>query len=251
VALLVDDIDAALPDFLGRFGLHIASDETLTEPSVRLVHLDAGNVDIQLVQPTGPGKLRDDLDRAGPGLHHVCFGVATLSAALASVGESVDAMFRGGQGRPACFLTHRPSQLYIELIEFADGDAYGTLSTSTARLLDYWADECRRDLDRMMTHFSPDAEVVTPDGAFRGYEAIAAMYQKSYDTYPDLTVDVIGCFAGRGSHGFEYDATLTDTDGADWTVQGVNVMTLDNGLISRLRSYEDAPRRRVTGGGSR
>ena len=79
VALLVADIDRALPDFVGRLGLRVASDETLTDPAVRLVHLDTGNVDLQLVQPVGPGRLQDDLGRAGPGLHHICFGVPDLA----------------------------------------------------------------------------------------------------------------------------------------------------------------------------
>ena len=34
---------------------------------------------------------------------------------------------------------------------------------ATARILAYWADECARDLEKLMTHFTRDAEVITPD----------------------------------------------------------------------------------------
>jgi catechol 2,3-dioxygenase-like lactoylglutathione lyase family enzyme len=241
LAVLVADIDEALPEFLDGLGLTLVSDETLSEPAVRLVHLDAGNVDLQLVAPLGPGRIQDDLGRTGPGLHHVCFGVADLVGALNGLGQPLDGMFTGGQGRPACFLSSRPSQVFIELIECEGDDAYGTLDASTQRVTAYWADECSRDLDRMMTHFAPDAEVITPDGSFTGYRDIAALYQKSFSTYPELEVAITGRYAGRGSHCFEFAAVLTDIAGVRHEVRGVNVVTLRQGLISRMRSFEDPP----------
>jgi methylmalonyl-CoA/ethylmalonyl-CoA epimerase len=242
VAVVVADIEQALASF-EKFGFRVASDESLAQPPVRLVHLDAGNVDLQLVQPLGPSGLADDLRERGPGLHHVCFGVPGLAESLADLEEPDEAAFTGGQGRRACFLSSRPSQLQIELIEFRDGAAYGTLTTATDRVVAYWVDECRRDLDRLLTHFSEDAEVITPDGRYAGKSAIVELYQASFDAYPGLEVDVTARFAGRGTHAFEYRATLTDTQSDRWLVEGVNVMTLENGLIASLRSYEDAPRR--------
>jgi methylmalonyl-CoA/ethylmalonyl-CoA epimerase len=244
VAVLVPDIDAALGELGRRFGLTAASDETLDGTAVRLVHLDAGNVDLQLVEPIGPGKLADDLERQGPGLHHVCFGVPGLPSALAELGEPADGAFRGGQGRPACFLTSRPGGLYVELIEFGGGLAFGTFGTALRRLLSYWADECSRDLTRLLAHFTADAEVLTPDGRYSGHDAIAALYAESFAGYPRLEVTVAGRFAGRGEHAFEYAAVLTDTAGVPWLVEGVNLITVRDGLIARLRSYEDAPKRR-------
>lgn len=243
VAVLVPDADAARSELGSRFGLTAVSDERLDGPGARLVHLDAGNVDLQLVQPLGPGRLADDLDRQGPGLHHLCFGVPGLPAALASLGEPADGTFRGGQGRPACFLTSRPAGLYVELIEFGGGQAFGTFATALGRLLSYWADECSRDLPRLLTHFAADAEVLTPDGRYTGQDAIAALYAQSFAAYPALEVTVTGRFAGRGEHAFEYAAVLTDTGGVPWLIEGVNLITIRDGLIAKLRSYEDAPKR--------
>jgi methylmalonyl-CoA/ethylmalonyl-CoA epimerase len=243
VAVLVPEIEPALTEFSALFGFELVADEVLADPAVRLVHLDAGNVDIQLVQPLGPGRLADDLSVRGAGLHHLCFGVPDLSDALADLHEPAGASFVGGQGRRACFLASRPSQLNIELIEFAGGAAYGTFAAAASRLLGYWADECRRDLDQTLGHFGANAEVVTPEGSFTGHEAIAGLYRRSFETYPGLAVDVVARFVGRGSHAFEFTAVLTDAEDGRWMVEGVNVITLENGLISRLRSYEDAPRR--------
>ena len=139
----------------------------------------------------------------------------------------------------------------LELLEICSADARGVFSAATARILAYWADECARNLDKLMTHFTSDAEVVTPDGVFRGREAVASLYRKSFEDFPGLTVDVRASFVGRGAHCYEYGAVLSDTADNRWLVEGVNLMKLEQGLISSLRSFEDAPRRLSAGGESR
>jgi len=135
-----------------------------------------------------------------------------------------------------------------ELLESCGGDARGDFRAATARITAYWADECARDLEKLMTHFTSDAEVVTPDGAVRGHEAVASLYKKSFDAFPGLKVDVKASFAGRGAHCFEYSAVLSDAADNHWLIEGVNLMKLERGLISSLRSFEDAPRRISTAG---
>jgi len=120
------------------------------------------------------------------------------------------------------------------------GDAF---SATRARLMAYWTDECARDFDKLMSHFSNDAEVVTPDGVYRGRAAVASVYRKSFDDYPGLTVDMKASFVGRETHCFEYSAVLWDAANNGWLVEGVNVMRLEGGLIRFLRSFEDQPRR--------
>jgi hypothetical protein len=142
------------------------------------------------------------------------------------------------------------SSFDIELPELSGGEAREGFSTAKIRLIAYFADECARNLDRLMTHFTDDAEVVTPDGSFRGRRAIAAVYRKSFDTFPGLTVDVKAGFAGRGAHCFEYRAVLSDVDNHHWLIEGINLMRLEGGLISSLRSFEDAPRRLSVEGAS-
>jgi hypothetical protein len=142
-------------------------------------------------------------------------------------------------------------QAELELLDLSDRDARESFSAATARIIAYFTDECARNFDRLMTHFTRDAEVITPDGAFRGREAIAAVYRKSFDDFPRLKVDLKASFAGRGAHCYEYSAVLSDADDNDWLVEGINLMKLEDGLISRLRSFEDAPRRIPVGGAGR
>jgi hypothetical protein len=145
----------------------------------------------------------------------------------------------------------RDSAVALELPELAVAEAREAFAAATVRIVAYWNDECARDLAKLMTHFTGDAEVVTPDGVFRGHAAVAELYQKSFDAYPGLTVDVKAAFPGRDGDCFEYGAVLFDAEDNRWLVEGINLMRLKGGLISYLRSFEDAPRRLATGGESR
>jgi hypothetical protein len=122
-------------------------------------------------------------------------------------------------------------------------DAASALSAATAAAISYWDDECARDLAKLMTHFTPDAEVVTPDGSYRGHEAVAALYQRSFEAYPGLTVDVDASFAGRDACCIAYRAVLFDGERNQWLVEGINLMRMKDGRIAYLRSFEDQPRR--------
>ena len=121
-----------------------------------------------------------------------------------------------------------------------DGD-YAEYSAATARLLAYFTDECARDLSGLITHFTEDTEVITPDGVYRGRDAVTALYKKSFDSYPALAVHVKAGFQGRRENCFEYRAELTDVDNKIWLIEGINLMRLERGLIVSLRSFEDAP----------
>ncbi len=136
----------------------------------------------------------------------------------------------------------------LDLRDICNEPGRASLAAATAELIAYWDDECARDLQKMMAHFAPDVEVVTPDGSYRGHDAVAALYQKSFDAYPGLTVEVKASFAGRGAHCIEYSAVLFDAEDRGWLVEGVNLMRLRDGRISYLRSFEDAPRLIPSGG---
>ena len=122
IAVIVHDADRSAQYYCERFGLRRAYDEELEELKVRLVHLEAGDVFLQLVQPTGPGPLMDDLSISGDSLHHICFRVARVDGFLSTMpGEANTSTFVGGGGRRACFLRNPPAGMRIELIEGALG----------------------------------------------------------------------------------------------------------------------------------
>lgn len=101
VAILVKDTEEALSFYRDTLKLKLLLSEELAEIGVRLTHLDAGNVKIQLVQP-----LRDDhplqaqLAEKGEHLHHLCWGVDDTRAAMAQLaGYGLDA--KAGEPHPA------------------------------------------------------------------------------------------------------------------------------------------------------
>ncbi|MGH9026189.1 MAG: VOC family protein [Acidimicrobiia bacterium] len=99
VAILVRDTDQAILAFSGRLGLSVVYEEMLADPPVRLTYLDVGNAYVQLVEPLdGSSDLARQLQIHGEGLHHVCFGVDDVPAAIAAL-SAPDRPPPLGQGR--------------------------------------------------------------------------------------------------------------------------------------------------------
>ncbi|MGH7956322.1 MAG: VOC family protein, partial [Opitutaceae bacterium] len=83
--------------------------------TIRLTHLDAGAVHLQLVEPlTASHPLQEWLKQHGAGLHHVCFKVDDVGAALADFPEmglpTAAAVHQGTQGKRALFLDRAATQ---------------------------------------------------------------------------------------------------------------------------------------------
>jgi hypothetical protein len=55
---------------------------------------------------------------------------------------------------------------------FDSGKLHAALLTAKTGSLAYWKDECDRDLDRMLAHFTSDASVVALEGIYSRDEAI-------------------------------------------------------------------------------
>lgn len=120
VALLVRDIDAALPYYTEQLGFRLIADEqTQASGGARLAYLDAGNVVIQLVSPTAAnGPIADHLNSHGEGLHHICLTVDDIEQTLAAFAPGADVPIAlGGRGRRTAFLPSRPNGLITELTE--------------------------------------------------------------------------------------------------------------------------------------
>jgi methylmalonyl-CoA/ethylmalonyl-CoA epimerase len=83
VGIAVADIDEALAVYRDALGMPLVHRETVAEQGVDAALLDIGDGHIELLQPLGPdtavGKF---LERRGPGLHHVAYRVADVSATL-------------------------------------------------------------------------------------------------------------------------------------------------------------------------
>ena len=124
VALVVRDVEEAIAYFTGTLGLGLLHDEVTTASGgARLVFLDAGNVAIQLVSPTGPdGPMAAHLTEHGEGLHHVCLAVDDIEASVAALAPDAGVVIAvGGRGRRTAFLPGKPGGLVTELAEVRDG----------------------------------------------------------------------------------------------------------------------------------
>jgi methylmalonyl-CoA/ethylmalonyl-CoA epimerase len=120
VAVLVRDTEEALRFYAARLGLSIASSEEIPEPHVRLTYLHAGNAYVQLVEPLDPGSaLAGWLEEHGEGLHHICFGVDDVTAAVASLSDpGAEVVLGSGRGRVSSFVTSAGNGVRVECTEF-------------------------------------------------------------------------------------------------------------------------------------
>jgi methylmalonyl-CoA/ethylmalonyl-CoA epimerase len=118
----VPSIAAALPFYRDVLGL--APGPAETADGAAIVKLALGDVDVELLEPLDPaGPIARFLSRRGPGIHHLCFRVADLDAALercrAAGYTLVDAVpRRGAGGRRIAFVHPKATAgILLELTE--------------------------------------------------------------------------------------------------------------------------------------
>ncbi len=81
VGIAVSDIAAALSFYRDVLGL--APDAAETADGATIVSLSFGDSEIELLTPDDPdGPIARFLARRGPGIHHICYRVPDLDAAL-------------------------------------------------------------------------------------------------------------------------------------------------------------------------
>lgn len=83
VAVVVSDIEQALPFWRDALGLPLGEAKTVPQEQVKIAFLEAGESHIELVQPiedtSGIAKF---LAKKGAGMHHICFEVDDIVNAL-------------------------------------------------------------------------------------------------------------------------------------------------------------------------
>jgi methylmalonyl-CoA/ethylmalonyl-CoA epimerase len=94
VGIACRDLDAKIAFYESVFGLTVASVEVNEAQGVReaMLHVTdapAGASYVQLLEPTGQDTpVGRFLDRRGEGIHHVGYGVANITQALAEIGAT-------------------------------------------------------------------------------------------------------------------------------------------------------------------
>jgi methylmalonyl-CoA/ethylmalonyl-CoA epimerase len=122
VGIAVPDIAAALPFYRDILGLTPHAPETADGAAI--VSFTVGASEIELLEPRTPdGPIARFLNRRGPGIHHICYRVPDLDAALArcrAAGVRLvdETPRRGAGGRRIAFLHPKATAgILIELTE--------------------------------------------------------------------------------------------------------------------------------------
>lgn len=113
IGIAVSSISDRLAWYVDQLGLHLAEEEIVADQQVKVAFLTAGDMDIELLEPTNPDSpIARFIARRGEGLHHVAFAVADVSAALqqakaAGVTLIDEQPRRGGRGKWIAFVHPR------------------------------------------------------------------------------------------------------------------------------------------------
>jgi len=106
-----------------------------------------------------------------------------------------------------------------------------------------WDAECRHDIDAVLTHYHPDATFYQPGAPARqGHAAIRELYEDFYRLFPEHEIEILNEWGqGDSSAVFEFRALMKDTEGNRSTLQGVCLVEIEDGTLTSIRYYEDAP----------
>ena len=89
IGVAVDDLDAAVELYRGRFAMAEQHRETVEEQGVEAVLLEVGDGHVELIRPlsedSGVGKF---IAKNGPGLHHVAYACDDIDSALGAVRDA-------------------------------------------------------------------------------------------------------------------------------------------------------------------
>ncbi|HSB89654.1 MAG TPA: methylmalonyl-CoA epimerase [Anaerolineales bacterium] len=88
VAIVVEDIEAALGFWRDGLGLEVTHVEDVPDQESVVAFLPTGDSEVELVKPTSADSgVARFLGRRGPGIHHICFEVGDLEANLQRLQE--------------------------------------------------------------------------------------------------------------------------------------------------------------------
>ena len=107
VSVAVHSLDAALPFYCDVLGLPLRERRPLPDRGLNVAFVGVGETQIELLEPADPdGTVARFLARRGEGMHHICFEVPDVDAAIAELAaRGVQLIDRhaepGAQGRVA------------------------------------------------------------------------------------------------------------------------------------------------------
>lgn len=87
IGVAVESIDSGLAVYRA-LGIEVEGVEEVAEQKVRVAFLPVGDTRIELLEPTDTtSPIARHLERRGAGLHHICFSVPNIRAAMTQLSE--------------------------------------------------------------------------------------------------------------------------------------------------------------------
>jgi len=123
IGIVVRSIEEALKAYRDALGLPLAHVQEVPEQKVKIAFLPVGDCEIELVEPTAADSgVARFLEKRGEGLHHICFEVEDIEAALRDLAAKgvrlIDRQPRQGAiGRVAFLHPKSAHGVLIELVE--------------------------------------------------------------------------------------------------------------------------------------
>ena len=123
IAIVVRSIEEALKVYRDALGLPLAHVQEVPEQKVKIAFLPIGDCEIELVEPTAADSgVARFLEKRGEGLHHICFEVEDIEAALRDLAAKgvrlIDRQPRQGAIGRVAFL--HPKSAHGVLIELCE-----------------------------------------------------------------------------------------------------------------------------------
>lgn len=85
IGIAVRDLQEAVRAYTGGLGLPCAHEEVVEDQQVRTAFLPVGDTHLELLESLSPdGPIGRFLEKRGEGIHHLCFEVADIRAAMAA-----------------------------------------------------------------------------------------------------------------------------------------------------------------------
>lgn len=125
IAIVVEDIQAALGFWRDALGLELDHIEDVPEQKSRVAFLPSGESQVELVRPTTDDSgVARYLQKRGPGMHHICFEVDDVESALVQLKAKGVRLINetplvGLDGKKMAFVHPESTQgVLVELYEF-------------------------------------------------------------------------------------------------------------------------------------
>ncbi|GGJ47172.1 methylmalonyl-CoA epimerase [Virgibacillus salexigens] len=131
IGIAVKDLDLALSFYVDRLGLHIITTETILTEGVKIVLLQHGTMQIELLQALNESSpIYTYIEKYGEGIHHIAFTVNDISSQLTSLHQQgiqlIDDHPRFGARNTKVAFIHPASSngVLVELCEKGEANGY-------------------------------------------------------------------------------------------------------------------------------